>query len=349
MGNDGWDPYAILEVDRSASLTEIKSSFRRLAKAYHPDWHANGSEDDRVLGEMRMQEINRAHQYLSDLIIRQDREYRNQERQEQERREEWEWQDRQRQDAWEQQDRQRREDWERQDNERRAAWERQDDRERQDRELRDRDRINPRNVPLTNYPTPQRSTDAELLWQQTAVEPILIRFDSCTGLTVMDTSTSEVTFLGGRGHLQVARSAAGLVGLLAEARKDGQADLVKLATILESVQPADLSPDPEHEYDISAALVNLVEGVESWNPVLLAAAFDLCYWLGRALGLETVEAMLHPSSLLGQIRNLLPDLDLDSPSRWDCVQQIREHDLTRAYREFADIVELIELYTEWHS
>ena len=31
------DPYKVLHVDKKASLDEIKKSYRKLAKQYHPD------------------------------------------------------------------------------------------------------------------------------------------------------------------------------------------------------------------------------------------------------------------------------------------------------------------------
>jgi molecular chaperone DnaJ len=55
------DPYDILGVDRSATQDEIKSAFRRLASQHHPD--KNPGDDG---AHHRFQEINAAHQILSD-------------------------------------------------------------------------------------------------------------------------------------------------------------------------------------------------------------------------------------------------------------------------------------------
>ncbi|MDQ7088162.1 MAG: DnaJ domain-containing protein, partial [Acidobacteriota bacterium] len=54
------DYYAILGVDRGASAEEIKKAYRRLARELHPD--VNPSPE----AQARFQEINEAHEVLSD-------------------------------------------------------------------------------------------------------------------------------------------------------------------------------------------------------------------------------------------------------------------------------------------
>ena len=54
------DYYEVLGVDRSASNTEIRSAFRKLAAKYHPDVNP-GSKD----AEEKFKEINEAHEVLS--------------------------------------------------------------------------------------------------------------------------------------------------------------------------------------------------------------------------------------------------------------------------------------------
>ena len=53
--------YDILEVNQTASLTEIKKAYRRLALAYHPDRN-NGSEESTE----KFQQIGEAYEILSD-------------------------------------------------------------------------------------------------------------------------------------------------------------------------------------------------------------------------------------------------------------------------------------------
>ena len=55
------DYYKILGVERTASDAEIKKSFRKLARKFHPDVNPNDKEAER-----RFKEINEAYQVLSD-------------------------------------------------------------------------------------------------------------------------------------------------------------------------------------------------------------------------------------------------------------------------------------------
>lgn len=55
------DPYEILGVGRSATESEIKAAFRRLAAQHHPDRNQDDPE-----AQTRFKEINAAHQILSD-------------------------------------------------------------------------------------------------------------------------------------------------------------------------------------------------------------------------------------------------------------------------------------------
>ena len=55
------DYYKILEVDKSASKDDIKKSYRRLAKKYHPDLHP----DDKNAQD-KFKELNEAYEVLGD-------------------------------------------------------------------------------------------------------------------------------------------------------------------------------------------------------------------------------------------------------------------------------------------
>ena len=55
------DYYEILNVSRDASQDEIKASFRKLAKKYHPDLNPNDKE-----AEKKFKEINEAYEVLGD-------------------------------------------------------------------------------------------------------------------------------------------------------------------------------------------------------------------------------------------------------------------------------------------
>ncbi|MDT0649373.1 J domain-containing protein [Autumnicola edwardsiae] len=55
------DYYKLLELDKSASQADIKKAYRRLARKYHPDLNPNDKE-----AQARFQQINEAHEVLSD-------------------------------------------------------------------------------------------------------------------------------------------------------------------------------------------------------------------------------------------------------------------------------------------
>lgn len=55
------DYYEILNISKDASQDEIKSSFRRLAKKYHPDLNPNDKE-----AEQRFKEVNEAYEVLGN-------------------------------------------------------------------------------------------------------------------------------------------------------------------------------------------------------------------------------------------------------------------------------------------
>lgn len=55
--------YAILEVPRHATLTQIKQSYRRLARLYHPDLNKQIHDD-------RIKQLNEAYDVLSDTARR---------------------------------------------------------------------------------------------------------------------------------------------------------------------------------------------------------------------------------------------------------------------------------------
>ena len=59
-----WDPYQILEIDRSASQEEIKQAFRQLAGKYHPDKVEHLGAEFKTLAEERFKEIQRAYEQL---------------------------------------------------------------------------------------------------------------------------------------------------------------------------------------------------------------------------------------------------------------------------------------------
>jgi len=55
------DPYTILGISRSASQSDVKSAYRRLAKKYHPDSNAGNAQ-----AEAKFSEVTQAYELLGD-------------------------------------------------------------------------------------------------------------------------------------------------------------------------------------------------------------------------------------------------------------------------------------------
>ena len=60
------DYYQILNVSKNASQDEIQKSYRRLARKYHPDLHADKEEKERESAKQQFQKIQQAYDVLSD-------------------------------------------------------------------------------------------------------------------------------------------------------------------------------------------------------------------------------------------------------------------------------------------
>jgi len=60
------DYYQTLNVSKNASQEEIQKSYRRLARKYHPDLHADKEEKEREAAKQRFQKIQQAYDVLSD-------------------------------------------------------------------------------------------------------------------------------------------------------------------------------------------------------------------------------------------------------------------------------------------
>eukprot|EP01041_Mallomonas_annulata_P029572 gene29572-51593_t len=55
------DYYKVLEINRNATIEDIKKSYRKLARKYHPDLNTNDKQ-----AEAKFKEINEANEVLSN-------------------------------------------------------------------------------------------------------------------------------------------------------------------------------------------------------------------------------------------------------------------------------------------
>ena len=58
------DPYEVLGVSKDASFEEIKASYRRLSREYHPDFTMDKSDEIITQATKKMQQINEAYDML---------------------------------------------------------------------------------------------------------------------------------------------------------------------------------------------------------------------------------------------------------------------------------------------
>lgn len=61
---DTSDPYAVLEVDPSATWEDIVDAHRSMARRHHPDRLVGGTDAERAAGEARIRAINAAYAEL---------------------------------------------------------------------------------------------------------------------------------------------------------------------------------------------------------------------------------------------------------------------------------------------
>lgn len=60
------DYYEVLGVSRDASVEELQKAYRKLARKYHPDLHADAEEKERQRAKQQFQKVQQAYDVLSD-------------------------------------------------------------------------------------------------------------------------------------------------------------------------------------------------------------------------------------------------------------------------------------------
>jgi DnaJ-domain-containing protein 1 len=62
-----YNPYEVLGIDQNASIEEVKSAYRNMAKLYHPDKSMNESMDKRRQHALKILEINQAYEEIKKM------------------------------------------------------------------------------------------------------------------------------------------------------------------------------------------------------------------------------------------------------------------------------------------
>jgi len=62
--------YEVLGVETTASRADLRSAYVRLARTFHPDFHADAAPNVLTYAQDRMREVNIAWQVLSDEAAR---------------------------------------------------------------------------------------------------------------------------------------------------------------------------------------------------------------------------------------------------------------------------------------
>ena len=62
--------YEVLGVETTASRADMRSAYVRLARTFHPDFHADANPEVFAYAQNRMREVNVAWQVLSDEAAR---------------------------------------------------------------------------------------------------------------------------------------------------------------------------------------------------------------------------------------------------------------------------------------
>jgi hypothetical protein len=207
--------------------------------------------------------------------------------------------------------------------------------------------VNPSNLPLAVFAASPRPPTIDGFWQHAGVEPIMIRLDAGTALTLR-TSTAHALFLAD-ARLHVARSAEGLVELVRELPDHRLRELPGWPWLARSLEPRHVVASPWHWYDFADAVDNLSYGVDLWQPSRLVAVFELSYELATALGLDELAQDMEPGSALYEIYGLIRELNSAGPARWSARRKVAQYDLVTIFDAWSDIADILAEHMEWHG
>lgn len=212
--------------------------------------------------------------------------------------------------------------------------------------------INPQNAPLASLRPSVRTPNTADFWQHVGLEPIMIRVYEGTGLTLCTPSVRDddtrAMFLSDDGHLHIARSAQGLVDLAGGLPDHELLGLQTWPDLVEEFQARHVAVLPIHKFDIPAAIDNLSQGTDLWDPKLLIALYDVVYELAISLDLRDVYEALMPDSPLHRLYRLVNEMDSGPLSRWMLQREIERFNLVDVYDAWTDISAILSENFEWH-
>jgi len=170
--------------------------------------------------------------------------------------------------------------------------------------------LNPDDEPLWNLlPSPQgldpnryggrtsiafeypRGLEANMFWEGAWVEPVMIRIDGSTGLTLATPSIHDdderVLFLSNDQGIHVAKSVEGLIDL---ARQIGP-----WQDLASRIRPEYVVVLPQYMFDVSEAIVYYSDDSDDWNPSLLTGVYNFAYEMALHLAIDEVVEAWRPT------------------------------------------------------
>lgn len=119
-------------------------------------------------------------------------------------------------------------------------------------------------------------------------------------------STEEIpVFLSHQGRLLLFKTAESLVSFVRSGAPNDLSQLDTWKELVERLEPADINPLPEDDYELDLVVENLRGGHDAWDPTLLIKAGEIARDLAYALRLPSVLEMLAPGSSLDDLDEAL--------------------------------------------
>lgn len=311
LRENGLDPYVVLGVDAGASLTEVRTRYKVLVQLFHPDRLQSMPDNVRQEAERRMKELNVAYTVLKSKLHKAPPPPVPEPPP---------------------------------PPPRQARPEPPPPGRARPEPPKRHAVLNPDDQPLATLAEELRPTATHEFWKELVVEPVMIRIDGRTGLTLATSLTNveqaPARFLSDHRGIHLARSAEGLVDLVGRVgpwRRLARTMTARRVMVL-----------PDNRFDLTEALEIYARDVETWDPSVLISAYRIGYEMALHLDLgEVIEAMM-PRSALHRLFGLVCRLDGGAISQWGARQGIAKFDRADVYQAWCDISDNLAGQLEWH-